>query len=126
MFALIQALKIINCDKLRKKYFVKAHELKEMISIESRLLSKLHHHNVIKFYEALYSEEYEKLCIVLEFCSRGSLHSIISNESSLDGWADKVKMIVRQCIDGLYYCMIIFMQCTATTLLIEISNLKTF
>ena len=73
-----------------------------MISVESRILSTLQHSNVINFFEALYSEECEKLFIVLEFCSKGSLSGLGRAEKG-ESWDERLKGIVKQSVEGLAF-----------------------
>lgn len=81
---LIQAIKILWLEKIRKKYFIKQKQLIEMVNAETNLLLRLKHPNIINFKEAIYSPEKERMFVVLEYCSKGSLLSILHNRLTVE------------------------------------------
>jgi serine/threonine protein kinase len=57
-------------------------EFREQFQHESRLMSRLHHPNVVRFYGAHLGEEGKnKALLVTEFCSKGSLHDLIQQKA---------------------------------------------
>lgn len=95
---------MINCEKLKKKFFIKKKELEEMLRVEVDLLKMFSHPNIVQFFEALYSEEFERLYIVLEYCSKGSLLSYIqSKEANCPEWEEVAKKICYEMSVGIHY-----------------------
>lgn len=79
--------------RLRKKILGKDEQLLKMINSEIGFLKKLVHPNIIKFYEAIYSVETEKIFLVMENCSKGSLLKVILSSVTLSDevWIKTVK-----------------------------------
>jgi serine/threonine protein kinase len=79
-------MKILWFERIRKKYFIKQRQLIEMVNAETNLLLKLRHPHVVQFKEAIYSPEKERMFIVLEYCSKGSLLAILNNRLTAEDW----------------------------------------
>lgn len=69
-------------DRIKKKYYIKEEQIVKMINCETSLLRKLKSPNIIGFEEVIHSPDKERVFIVLEYCSKGSLLKIINK--SLD------------------------------------------
>lgn len=54
-----------------------------MVNCEIELLIKLRSPNIIGFEEAIYAVEKQRIFIVLEFCSKGSLLRIINGSNTV-------------------------------------------
>lgn len=65
----------------------------------------LDHPNIIKLYEALYNEEYERLYLILEYCEKGSLLGFIkSKEAEVDTWPScQARKICHDMASAVYY-----------------------
>lgn len=104
----MQAIKILYCDRLKKKMFLRKDELEEMLKVEVNIMRMLDHPNIIKFYEALYSEEYERLYLILEFCEKGSLLGFIrSKEAEVDSWPLDARRICFDMAKAMNYCKLV-------------------
>jgi len=64
---------------------------------EFEILSTIHHSNVVFFYGAAFQP---RLCMVIEFCSRGNLHSVMKDSSNVIGW-DRCISILKESCAGL-------------------------
>ena len=119
-------MKILWFEKIRKKYFIKQKQLIQMVNAETNLLLKLRHPHVIQFKEAIYAPEKERMFIVLEYCSQGSLLSIMHNRLTVEDqeWHQEVRSYFRQMIDALSFSIDLYIKCTKITLFTEISNLR--
>lgn len=54
-----------------------------MVNAEINLLLRLRHPNIILFREAIFSPEKERMFIVLEYCSSGSLLNVAANKLTI-------------------------------------------
>lgn len=108
----MQAVKIIQFDKVRKKFFIKDEQLIKMINTEMRLLKKLSDSpHIVRHHSSIFSSEKEKIFIVLEHCSKGSLLKISQDEGSfnrknkdkVERWFNTVLMYFRQLVNGISF-----------------------
>jgi len=98
-------VKILWFEKIRKKYFIKQRQLVQMVNAETNLLLKLRHPNIIQFKEAIYSPEKERMFIILEYCSQGSLLSIMHNRITVEDseWQKEVRGYFRQIVKAVAF-----------------------
>ena len=123
----MQAVKILWFEKIRKKYFIKQKQLIQMVNAETNLLLKLRHPHIIQFKEAIYAAEKERMFIVLEYCSQGSLLSILHNRLTVEDnqWHQEVRGYFKQMVEAIALSTDENIQCMRTILYIGISNLRT-
>ena len=50
-------------------------------------MAPLHHPNLVKLYGGCWNEGADKLCIVLEYCSGGSLKHVLGASGEAGTWA---------------------------------------
>ena len=55
-----------------------------MVNAEISLLMRLRHPNIIQLKEAIYSAEKERMFIVLEYCSKGSLLTVLNSRLTVE------------------------------------------
>lgn len=67
-------------------------EQKEEFKKEFAVLCAVHHPNIVKFYGASFKP---KLCMVMEYCSRGSLYEVLRDTSVKLGWQLVLDMIIE-------------------------------
>jgi serine/threonine protein kinase len=84
---------------------MKQKQLVKMINAEINLLLKLKHPNIILFREAIYSQEKERIFIVLEYCAKGSLLNIYSNQMTVEEteWHREVHGYFLQMIEAISF-----------------------
>ena len=71
-------------------------------------MTPLHHPNLVKLYGGCWNEGADKLCIVLEYCSGGSLKDVLGSgfSSEVGTWASPrfgMAMGVAQCMRYLHH-----------------------
>lgn len=94
-----------------------------MINSEISLLIKLKSENIIGFEEAIYLESKQRVFIVLEYCSKGSIQKFISPpspEKSFEQWQSYVKKYMFQIAKGLQKSKFALKKCMKIILYIEI------
>ena len=89
------AIKELNLQILRQKI----DNLDSVIKTELDLLSKMNHKNIVKYYG--YSKINNNLNIVLEYCSKGSLLSLLIDFKHFE--ENMIKKYMSQILDGLEY-----------------------
>lgn len=93
----IYAIKIYNCRNLRSKWISKGQTALDLISTEIEIMSKLDHPNVIKLHEVIESPSSNKIYLIMDYASRGSLADIIPISES------EAKKYFKHLICGLSY-----------------------
>ncbi len=71
-----------------------------------QIMTPLNHPNLVKFYGGVWSEGADKLCLVLEYCSRGSLLTLMDGTKRLGTWADprfNLALGIAQCFKYLHH-----------------------
>ena len=58
------------------------------VSSRAQIMCPLHHSNLVKLFGGCWNEGVDKLCLVLEFCSRGSLLLLMDGTKRLGTWAE--------------------------------------
>lgn len=58
---------------------------------EFRILCAMDHPNIVKFYGASF---HPKLCMVMEYCARGSLYHVLKDQSLEIGWSRALNMML--------------------------------
>ena len=66
-----------------------------------QIMTPLHHENLVKLYGGVWSEGADKLCIVLEFCSLGSLRSFLLKDAGT--WTGLRRGLALGVAKGLRY-----------------------
>ena len=76
-----------------------------MVNAETNLLMKLRHPSIVQFKEAIYSPEKERMFIVLEYCSKGSLLAIYNNRLTTedDVWHSEVRGYFRKMVEAISF-----------------------
>lgn len=76
-----------------------------MVNSEVSLLIKLKHPNVIGFREAIFSSEKERMFLVLEYCHRGSMLSLVNQHLTLTEWEwmEVVRKNFIQMVEGIAF-----------------------
>lgn len=66
---------------------------------------KLKHKNVIQLKEAIYSSEKERMFIVLQYCSKGSLITVLNAKLTTPDqiWMEEVRGYFRQMVDAIAF-----------------------
>lgn len=72
----------------------------EQLLIELEILNKCNHKNIVKFYDAFIHND--KLYIIMEYCSLGSLDSII-NDLNRNLTEDEIRFIIQQVLEAILY-----------------------
>jgi len=87
------AIKIIKKTSIKDSYVAKNLER------ESKIMSTLYHQNVVRLFEVSKCKGF--YCLIMEYCSGGSLCDLVQNNGKLP--EDKAKFFFRQMIQGLHY-----------------------
>lgn len=97
-----------------------------MVNAEISLLMRLRHPNIIQLKEAIYSAEKERMFIVLEYCSKGSLLTVLNSRLTVEDeeWHEEVRGYFRQMVEAISFSMLLISRFMKTRLCIETSNLK--
>lgn len=97
-----------------------------MINSEISMLIKLKSPNIIGFEEAIYFPDKQRVFIVLEYCSKGTILKYMQGSTTVSfaEWQIRVKPIMKQIAQGILKSRSIFIQCMRTTSSIEISRPK--
>lgn len=72
----IFAIKVINKAKIIE------HDLVEQIKLEVKIMYNLNHENIVKLYN--HYEDDDNFYLILQYCARGQLYSILKKESRLN------------------------------------------
>ena len=69
-------------------------------------MAPLHHSSLVKLYGGCWNEGADKLCLVLDYCSKGSLTALMDGTNHLGTWADPrfdLAMGIAQCFGYLHH-----------------------
>jgi serine/threonine-protein kinase 11 len=89
------ALKVIQFGQKSKSSFI------QQVIHEIRIMTQINHQNIIKLKEILFSEENNRIYIVMEYASCGSLDQILKIEGKIS--EKNSSIIFKQIIKGLAY-----------------------
>lgn len=93
----LYAVKIYSRRNLRSKWIYKGRTALDLVSSEIEIMSKLNHPHVIKLHEVIECPSSNKIYLVIDYASRGSLADIIPVSES------QAKIYFKQLILGLSY-----------------------
>jgi len=65
---------------------------------EFKIMCAVHHPNIVQFFGASFKP---KLCMVMEYCARGSLYHVLKDEAIEIGW-DRALSLMLQTMEGLH------------------------
>jgi serine/threonine protein kinase len=82
----IKVLKEMTEDKEREEFKKEFH-----------IMSAVHHPNIVRFFGASFKP---KLCMVLEFCARGSLYHVLKDETNTINW-ERGLQIMKETVAGI-------------------------
>jgi len=96
------AMKIMNKKKLKRLLVAKQTTAYKLLETEVAIMRKMNHKNIIQLYEIIDDPKYDKLFIIMEYVSGGSLSSLMRGVDPMP--LDKCWKYFRDLIYGLEYC----------------------
>eukprot|EP01022_Parablepharisma_sp_SALTPOND_P033060 TRINITY_DN88120_c0_g1_i1.p3 TRINITY_DN88120_c0_g1~~TRINITY_DN88120_c0_g1_i1.p3 ORF type:complete len:268 (+),score=37.98 TRINITY_DN88120_c0_g1_i1:1684-2487(+) len=95
-------MKIMNKTKLKRLFVARQTTAYKLLETEIAIMKKMNHPNIVKLYEIIDDPGYNKLFIVMEYISGGSLHSLVKDGEPIP--LDKCWKYFRDLLNGLEYC----------------------
>lgn len=96
------AMKIMNKTKLKRLFVSKQTTAYKLMETEIAIMKKMNNPNIVKLYEIIDDPGYNKLFIIMEYISGGSIHSLLKDCASFP--LDRCWKYFRDLIHGLEYC----------------------
>ncbi len=96
------AMKIMNKTKLKRLLVAKQTTGYKLLETEIAIMKKMNHPNIVKLYEIIDDPGYNKLFIIMEYISGGSLHALIKDGEPIP--MEKCWKYFRDLLSGLEYC----------------------
>ena len=97
------AMKIMKKDFLKKKNISKHESAFMSVLKEIEIMKAMHHPNIIKLHEVMNDPAHNKLRLVMDYHSKGSLMSIVK-DSKRGLPVEKVHNIFRGIAGAIFYC----------------------
>ena len=72
------AIKKLHESKLEDELMIR------IFTRECKLMSKIHHHNVVGFIGAVIQPEIQQMAMVIEYCEHGTLYSFLHSNSPMN------------------------------------------
>jgi [calcium/calmodulin-dependent protein kinase] kinase len=95
-------MKIMNKKKLKRLRVAKQTTAYKLLETEIAIMKKMNHPNIVRLYEIIDDPGYDKLFIIMEYISGGSLSSLMKDVEPMS--IDKCWKYFRDLIYGLEYC----------------------
>ena len=96
------AMKIMNKVKLKRLFVSKSTTGYKLMQTEIAIMKKMNHPNIVKLYEIIDDPDFDKIFIIMEYISCGSLQSLMNPLIPLPN--EKTWKYFRDLMYGLEYC----------------------
>eukprot|EP00826_Nyctotherus_ovalis_P035673 TRINITY_DN3081_c0_g1_i15.p2 TRINITY_DN3081_c0_g1~~TRINITY_DN3081_c0_g1_i15.p2 ORF type:complete len:207 (-),score=62.21 TRINITY_DN3081_c0_g1_i15:352-972(-) len=95
-------MKIMNKKKLKRLRVAKQTTAYKLLETEIAIMKKMNHPNIVQLYEVIDDPDYDKLFIIMEYISGGSLSSLMKGVEPMP--LEKCWKYFRDLVYGLEYC----------------------
>jgi len=96
------AMKAMNKTKLKRLFVSKQTTAYKLMESEIAIMKKMNHPNIVQLFEIIDDPGYNKVFIVMEYISGGSLHNLVKDGTPIP--LEKCWKYFRDLICGLEYC----------------------